>query len=210
MRTKTELQDPGAAGEWDRRKQYRVWNANRKVFLAPTEWIEPELRLPPVFREFLLKVGAAVRKQCARDSARKGARKPGRGKPILVLLTGKDSERAFAGAQTVARDLGMGLYRIALGAVMSEYIGETEKNLRRIFGAAENAGAVLFFDEADALFGKRTDAKESHDRYANLEVSYLLRRLEAYGGLAILTVARRREIARIFHPPSKKIAKSAV
>jgi SpoVK/Ycf46/Vps4 family AAA+-type ATPase len=71
--------------------------------------------------------------------------------------------------------------------VVSKYIGETEKNLRRIFDAAEYGGAVLLFDEADALFGKRSEVKDSHDRYANIEVSYLLQRMEAYRGLAILT-----------------------
>ncbi|MBS0465827.1 MAG: ATP-binding protein, partial [Proteobacteria bacterium] len=72
-------------------------------------------------------------------------------------------------------------------AVVSKYIGETEKNLRRVFDAAEAAGALLLFDEADALFGKRTEVKDSHDRYANIEVSYLLQRMESYSGLAILT-----------------------
>ena len=79
------------------------------------------------------------------------------------------------------------LYRIDLSAVVSKYIGETEKNLRRIFDAAEMGGAILLFDEADALFGKRTEVKDSHDRHANVEVSYLLQRMEAYQGLAILT-----------------------
>ena len=71
--------------------------------------------------------------------------------------------------------------------MVSKYIGETEKNLRRVFDAAEDGGAILFFDEADALFGKRSEVKDSHDRYANIEVSYLLQRMEAYRGLAILT-----------------------
>ena len=71
--------------------------------------------------------------------------------------------------------------------MVSKYIGETEKNLRRVFDAAEEGGAVLLFDEADALFGKRSEVKDSHDRYANIEVSYLLQRMEAYRGLAILT-----------------------
>ena len=79
------------------------------------------------------------------------------------------------------------LFRIDLSAVVSKYIGETEKNLRRVFDAAEEGGAVLLFDEADALFGKRSEVKDSHDRYANVEISYLLQRMEAYRGLAILT-----------------------
>ena len=81
---------------------------------------------------------------------------------------------------------------------MSKYIGETEKNLRRVFDAAETGGAVLLFDEADALFGKRSEVKDSHDRYANLEVAYLLQRMEAYRGLAILTTNLRSSVDRAF------------
>jgi SpoVK/Ycf46/Vps4 family AAA+-type ATPase len=82
--------------------------------------------------------------------------------------------------------LQLDLYRIDLSAVVSKYIGETEKNLRRLFDAAEDGGAVLFFDEADALFGKRSEVKDSHDRYANIEINYLLQRIEGYRGLALL------------------------
>src|SRR5207253_1816827 len=73
-----------------------------------------------------------------------------------------------------------------LSAVVSKYIGQTEKNLRKLFDAAEQGGAILFFDEADALFGKRSEVKDSHDRYANIEINYLLQRMEAFSGLAIL------------------------
>src|ERR1051325_10574431 len=90
-------------------------------------------------------------------------------------------------AEVIAHELRLDLYRIDLASVVSKYIGETEKNLRRIFDAAEDGGAVLLFDEADALFGKRSEVRDSHDRYANIEVSYLLQRMEAYRGLAILT-----------------------
>jgi SpoVK/Ycf46/Vps4 family AAA+-type ATPase len=90
-------------------------------------------------------------------------------------------------AEVVAGALDLDLYRIDLSQVVSKYIGETEKNLGRVFDAAEQGGVVLLFDEADALFGKRTEVKDSHDRYANVETSYLLQRMEAYRGLAILT-----------------------
>ena len=90
-------------------------------------------------------------------------------------------------AEVLADELRLDLYRIDLAAVVSKYIGETEKNLRKVFDAAEESGAILLFDEADALFGKRSEVKDSHDRYANIEVSYLLQRMEAYRGLAILT-----------------------
>lgn len=90
-------------------------------------------------------------------------------------------------AEVLANELLLDLYRIDLSQVVSKYIGEAEKNLRRVFDAAEESGAVLWFDEADALFGKRSEVKDSHDRYANIEISYLLQRMEAYRGLAILT-----------------------
>ena len=90
-------------------------------------------------------------------------------------------------AEVLANDLQLDLYRIDLSQVVSKYIGETEKNLRRVFDAAEEGAAILLFDEADALFGKRSDVRDSHDRYANIEVSYLLQRMETYRGLAILT-----------------------
>ena len=83
--------------------------------------------------------------------------------------------------------INLDLYGIDLSSVVSKYIGETEKNLRRVFDAAEEGGVILLFDEADSLFGKRSEVKDSHDRYANIEVSYLLQRMESYRGLAILT-----------------------
>lgn len=89
--------------------------------------------------------------------------------------------------EVVPRELGLDLYRIGLSAMVSKYIGETEKNLRRLFDAAESSGAILLFDECDALFGKCSNVRDSHDRYANVEASYLLQRMEAYHGLAILT-----------------------
>ncbi len=91
----------------------------------------------------------------------------------------------------IAGELGLDLYRIDLAGVVSKYIGETERNLRRVFDAAEEGGALLFFDEADALFGKRSEVKDSHDRYANIEVNYLLQRMEDYGGVAILATNQR-------------------
>jgi SpoVK/Ycf46/Vps4 family AAA+-type ATPase len=94
----------------------------------------------------------------------------------------------------LGRSLGKDLYRIDLNAVISEYIGETEKNLGRVFDAAKGNRAVLFFDEADAFFGKRSEVKDSHDRYANIEINYLLRRSERYAGLTILAVSNRTRI----------------
>jgi SpoVK/Ycf46/Vps4 family AAA+-type ATPase len=101
-------------------------------------------------------------------------------------------------AEVLANELGLDLYRIDLSKVVNKYIGETEKNLKKIFDAAEEGGAILLFDEADALFGKRSDVKDSHDRYSNIEVSYLLQRMEAYRGLAILTTNMRHALDKAF------------
>ena len=109
------------------------------------------------------------------------------GSGISALFAGESGTGKTMAAEVLANELQLDLYRIDLSAVVSKYIGETEKNLRRVFDAAEDSGAILLFDEADALFGKRSEVKDSHDRYANIEVSYLLQRMEAYRGLAILT-----------------------
>uniref|UniRef100_UPI0035C98E36 ATP-binding protein n=2 Tax=Nostoc TaxID=1177 RepID=UPI0035C98E36 len=109
-----------------------------------------------------------------------------RGMGISALFAGESGTGKTMAAEVIANDLQLNLYRIDLSAVVNKYIGETEKNLRRLFDAAEDGGAILFFDEADALFGKRSEVKDSHDRHANIEVNYLLQRLEAYRGLAIL------------------------
>jgi hypothetical protein len=114
------------------------------------------------------------------------AAKMTRGLGISALFAGESGTGKTMAAEVIANDLRLNLYRIDLSAVVSKYIGETEKNLRRLFDAAENGGAILFFDEADALFGKRSEVKDSHDRYANIEINYLLQRLESYRGLAIL------------------------
>lgn len=114
------------------------------------------------------------------------ANKMNRGLGINALFAGESGTGKTMAAEVIANSLHLNLYRIDLSAVVSKYIGETEKNLRRLFDAAEDGGAILFFDEADALFGKRSEVKDSHDRYANIEINYLLQRMEAYRGLAIL------------------------
>ncbi|NML46845.1 ATP-binding protein [Ramlibacter sp. G-1-2-2] len=109
-----------------------------------------------------------------------------RGLGINALFAGESGTGKTMAAEVIANELQLHLYRIDLSAVVSKYIGETEKNLRKLFDAAEQGGAILFFDEADALFGKRSEVKDSHDRYANIEINYLLQRMEAFSGLAIL------------------------
>ncbi|MCW4460960.1 ATP-binding protein [Sphingomonas sp. BT-65] len=110
-----------------------------------------------------------------------------RGTGVAALFAGPSGTGKTLAAEVLANALERDLYRIDLSQVVSKYIGETEKNLSRIFAAAEGGGAILLFDEADALFGKRSEVQDSHDRYANIEVSYLLQRMETYAGLSILT-----------------------
>ena len=126
------------------------------------------------------------------------ARTSTRGYGLTALFAGESGTGKTMAAEVLADDLGLDLFRIDLSAVVSKYIGETEKNLRAVFDAAEASGAVLLFDEADALFGKRSDVKDSHDRYANLEVAYLLQRMETYRGLAILTTNLRSNVDPAF------------
>jgi hypothetical protein len=115
------------------------------------------------------------------------AHKMNRGLGISVLFAGDSGTGKTMAAEVIANDLRLPVYRIDLSAVVSKYIGETEKNLRQLFDAADLGGFVLLFDEADALFGKRSEVRDSHDRYANIEVNYLLQRIEQYNGLAILS-----------------------
>ena len=114
------------------------------------------------------------------------AEKSNRGLGLSGLFAGPSGTGKTLAAEVLANELELDLFRIDLSTVVSKYIGETEKNLRRVFDAAEEGGVILLFDEADALFGKRSEVKDSHDRYANVEISYLLQRMEAYRGLAIL------------------------
>jgi SpoVK/Ycf46/Vps4 family AAA+-type ATPase len=121
-----------------------------------------------------------------------------RGQGVSAVFAGPSGTGKTMAAEAIARELSLDLYRVDLSSVVSKYIGETEQNLRRVFDAAEAGGGVLLFDEADALFGKRTEVKDSHDRHANIEVSYLLQRMEAYGGLAILTTNLRKNMDDAF------------
>ena len=114
-----------------------------------------------------------------------------RGLGISALFSGPSGTGKSLAAEVIANHLQLDLHRIDLSTVVDKYIGETEKNLRRLFDAAESGGAILFFDEADALFGKRSQVKDSHDRYANIEVNYLLQRMESFTGLAILATNMR-------------------
>lgn len=120
------------------------------------------------------------------------------GKGLNVLFAGQSGTGKTMAAEIIATDLGLELYKVDLSTMVSKYIGETEKNLDRVFTAAREANAILFFDEADALFGKRSEVKDAHDRYANIEVGYLLQKMEEYDGVVILATNLRKNLDDAF------------
>ena len=174
----------------------RLWNTCRaqarprlddlaQRILPSASW--DDLVLSETARNTLREIAAHVRQRTKVYGQWGFASKGGRGLGISALFAGMSGTGKTMSAEVLAAELELDLYRIDLSSVVSKYIGETEKNLRRLFDAAEGGATILLFDEADAIFGKRSEVKDSHDRYANMEVSYLLQRMEAYQGLAILT-----------------------
>ncbi len=157
-----------------------------------------DLVLPPAETALLRRIADQVgqRGRVYRDWG--FAERMSRGRAISALFAGSSGTGKTLAAEVLANDLRLDLFRIDLSAVVSKYIGETEANLRRLFDAAEGGGAILFFDEADALFGKRTEVKDSHDRYANIEINYLLQRMESYGGLAVLATNMKSALDQAF------------
>ena len=125
-------------------------------------------------------------------------RKLSRSNGLNVLFAGPSGTGKTMAAEIMANELGLDLYKIDLSAIVSKYIGETEKNLDRIFKEGQTADAILFFDEADALFGKRSEVRDSHDRYANIEVAYLLHKMEEYDGVVILATNLRKIMDEAF------------
>ncbi|MBG1265341.1 ATP-binding protein [Nostoc sp. WHI] len=146
-----------------------------------------DLVLPEAQKQVLREIAAHVQQRSIVYNSWGFAAKSARGLGISALFAGASGTGKTLGAEVLAHRLRLDLYRIDLSSVVSKYIGETEKNLRRVFDAAEQGGVILLFDEADALFGKRSEVKDARDRYANIEVSYLLQRMESYPGLAVLT-----------------------
>ncbi len=174
---------------------HRLWDACRMLVRPRLDVLAQRLDLKATWDDLVLpKEEKDMLQQIADQVGQRSkvygewgfAEKMNRGLGINALFAGESGTGKTMAAEVIANALRLNLYRIDLSAVVSKYIGETEKNLRRLFDAAEDGGAILFFDEADALFGKRSEVKDSHDRYANIEINYLLQRMEAYRGLAIL------------------------
>jgi hypothetical protein len=157
-----------------------------------------DLVLPERQRELLQSISAYLRHRDRVLSDWGYEKAVARTQGLKVLFAGESGTGKTMAAQVLAAELGLEIFRVDLATIVSKYIGETEKNLDRIFGAAEGSNAILFFDEADALFGKRSEVSDSHDRYANIEVAYLLQKMEAYAGAVILATNFRRNIDEAF------------
>jgi AAA+ superfamily predicted ATPase len=176
-----------------------------------------DLVLPESQRQTLRQIAVHVRRRATVYSTWGFGARASRGLGLSALFCGPTGTGKTMAGEVLANELGLDLYHIDLSQVVSKYIGETEKNLGRVFDAAERGGGILLFDEADALFGKRSEVKDSHDRYANVEISYLLQRMEAYRGLAILTTnmkaaldpAFMRRIRFVVHFPFPEAAERA-
>ena len=185
----------------------RLWNACRSLARPKLEDLAQrivpcgqwdDLVLPELQKQTLRQLAAQVRHRMKVYENWGFSAKGRRGLGVSALFAGESGTGKTLAAEILAHELALDLYRIDLSAVVSKYIGETEKNLRQVFDAAEEGGVLLLFDEADALFGKRGEVKDSNDRYANIEVGYLLQRMEAYQGLAILTTNMKSSLDKAF------------
>ena len=174
----------------------RLWSTCRSVSQPRLEDLAERIRpsaawndliLPNPQKQMLHQLAAQARYRLTVYESWGFSDRGRRGLGISALFAGASGTGKTLAAEVLARELQLDLYRIDLSAVVSKYIGESEKNLKQVFDAAEEGGVLLLFDEADALFGKRAEVKDSHDRYANIEVSYLLQRMENFQGLAVLT-----------------------
>lgn len=185
-----------------------AWNACRRAAQprmddlahrveSPVEW--DDLILPPRQKDILDSIVAQVRNRSqVYEDWGFGPRLQNKGLGVSALFSGPSGAGKSMAGEVMGNALDLDVYRVDLSAMVSKWVGETEKNLRRVFDAAEEGGVILQFDEADALFGRRSEVKDSHDRHANIEVSYLLQRLEAYRGLCILTTNMRDNIDEAF------------
>jgi hypothetical protein len=185
----------------DMRRGVRAQNAAGLERLARR--IEPDvgwddLVLPPAVFRGLQQVAARARHRDTVLTDWRMRRGGGRGHGVVALFAGDSGTGKTMSAEVIAADLRLDLYTVNLATVVDKYVGETEKNLERIFSEAGGVNAVLFFDEADAIFGKRSDVRDAHDRYANIESAYLLQRLETFDGLAVLATNLRANIDEAF------------
>jgi len=183
-----------AAGDED--APAALWNALREAARGGLDGLAQRIDAPTSFSDLVLPAHALAQLEAMASQltwrhrvhedwgfAAQGSR----GLGIAALFAGDSGTGKTMAAEAIANAARLDLYRVDLASTVSKYIGETEKNLARLFDAAQASGAVLLFDEADALFGKRSEVKDSHDRYANIEVAYLLQRIESYRGLVVLT-----------------------
>ncbi len=171
---------------WNGAKQMAARSLQQMAQQIPPNYTFADLVLPADVMEQLHEIASQVAHRAQVYEEWGWGVKLSRGRGVAALFSGPSGTGKTMAAEVLANYLELDLYRIDLAQVISKYIGETEKNLRKVFDAAEQSGAILFFDEADALFGKRSEVRDSHDRYANIEVNYLLQRMEDYRGLAIL------------------------
>ena len=160
-------------------------------------FVRDELMLPPALSRQIDEIVLAMR-NLTRTHHEWGTARPWNEGGLTALFAGPPGTGKTMAAEVLARELDLLLFRIDLSQVVNKYIGETEKNLARLFDAADTSDVILFFDEADSLFGKRTEVKDAHDRYANLEISYLLERMERFKGLAILATNRKKDLDEAF------------
>ncbi len=190
---------PAAGDHLDRaarlQSTLRLSELARKVE-TPFDW--PDLVLQAGARAQLMEIASALRRRGTVMERWGFERKLASGRGTNALFSGPSGAGKTMAASVIARSVGLDLYKIDLASVVSKYIGETEKNLARIFDQAANSNAMLFFDEADALFGKRSQVKDSHDRYANIEVAYLLQRIEDFDGVVILATNLKRSLDDAF------------
>jgi SpoVK/Ycf46/Vps4 family AAA+-type ATPase len=173
----------------------RLSGLARKV---PARYARNDIVLPPDQISLLQEIVATVRGRSIVLEEWGVGQKLASSRGVSILFAGPPGTGKTMSAQIIAAELGLDLYKIDLSTIISKYIGETEKNLERIFTEAESSNAILFFDEADALFGKRSEVRDSHDRYANVEISYLLQRMEAYDGVTILATNLRSNLDEAF------------
>jgi hypothetical protein len=205
---RTEAAAPKGAGETGQAALHeRLWSACLVSTGPQMERLAQRLRPVATWKDIVLPDAELhLLRQVAGQVARRSIvyddwgfrQRMNRGLGISALFAGESGTGKTMAAEVIANHLRLNLYRIDLSAVVSKYIGETEKNLRRLFDAAEDGGAILFFDEADALFGKRSEVRDSHDRYANIEINYLLQRIESYRGLAILATNMKSALDQAF------------